>query len=71
MAETYPQSVPESTRKELCECFNEIHWQFEAVKDRVEALNDPNANALYKRMEVGCLAPMRKIRLYLGVPYKD
>ena len=56
-------------RKLMSNSFNKLHEQLSLVRGHVEALGDPTSIRLLESMEFGLLAPMRKLRLHLDIPY--
>ena len=56
-------------RKLMSNAFNKLHEQLSVVRSHVEAMGDPHAAKLLESMEFGLLAPMRKLRLHLEIPY--
>lgn len=55
--------------KLISNAFNKLHEQLSAVRSHVEALEDPVAGKFLDSMEFGLLAPMRRLRVHLGIPY--
>jgi len=53
----------------MSNAFNKLHEQLSLVRSHVEALDDPVAQDLLDSMEYGLLAPMRRLRLHLDIPY--
>lgn len=49
--------------------FNKLHAQLSMLRGYVEDLEDPVAIRLVESMELGLFAPMRRLRLHLGIPY--
>ncbi len=62
-------SRPYDHRKLISNAFNKMHDQLSIIRSRVELLDDPAAMNLVDSMEFGLLAPMRKLRLHLDIPY--
>ena len=56
-------------RRSMSNSFNKLHEQLSALRSHVEVLGDPVAQTLLESMEYGLLAPMRKLRLHLDIPY--
>ncbi len=56
-------------RRLLSNCFNKLHEQLSLVRSHVEDLGDPEAAKILESMEFGLLAPMRRLRLHLDIPY--
>ncbi len=56
-------------RKLMSNSFSKIHEQLSIVRSHVESLQDSDAARLLECMEFGLLAPMRKLRLHLNIPY--
>jgi len=56
-------------RKLMSNAFNKLHEQLSLVRTHVDALEDSEAKELLDSMEFGLLAPMRKLRLRLDIPY--
>jgi len=59
----------QDTRKLISNSFNKLHEQLSVVRSHVELLDDPDARKLLESMEFGLLAPMRRLRLHLNIPY--
>lgn len=57
------------SRKLMSNAFNKLHEQLSVVRSHVETLEDPEAGRLFDAMEFGLLAPMRKLRVHLDIPY--
>jgi hypothetical protein len=57
------------TSRLLSNAFDKLHEQLSVVRAHVETLHDPTAQKLFEAMEFGLLAPMRKLRLHLDIPY--
>jgi hypothetical protein len=56
-------------RKLISNAFSKLHEQISLVRTHVEAMEDSAAEDLMEAMEIGLLAPMRKLRLRLDIPY--
>ncbi|HMK34566.1 MAG TPA: hypothetical protein VK463_05840 [Desulfomonilaceae bacterium] len=56
-------------RRLLSKSFDKLHEQLSLIRSHVEELNDPMARDLVGSMEFGLLAPMRKLRNHLDIPY--
>ena len=56
-------------RRLMSHSFNKLHEQLSILRSHVEALGDPVAQTLLESMEYGLLAPMRKLRMHLEIPY--
>ncbi len=56
-------------RRLISIAFDKLHEQLFALRTEVDCLNDPEAEKLMESMEFGLLAPMRKLRLRLDIPY--
>ena len=56
-------------RRLMSNSFNKLHEQLSILRSHVEVLGDPVAQALLESMEYGLLAPMRKLRMHLDIPY--
>ena len=56
-------------RRLLSNAFNKLHEQLSLVRSHIEGLDDEEAEKLLETMEFGLLAPMRKLRLHLDIPY--
>jgi hypothetical protein len=56
-------------RKLISNAFNKLHEQLSVVRAHVETLQDPTAQDLLESMEFGLLAPMRRLRVHLDIPY--
>jgi hypothetical protein len=55
--------------KLISNAFNKLHEQLSVVRSHVETLEDPAAQELLESMEFGLLAPMRRLRVHLDIPY--
>jgi hypothetical protein len=55
--------------KLISNAFNKLHEQLSTVRSHVDALDDPVAAKFLESMEFGLLAPMRRLRVHLGIPY--
>jgi hypothetical protein len=55
--------------KLISNAFNKLHEQLSTVRSHVEALDDPAAGKFLESMEFGLLAPMRRLRVHLDIPY--
>ncbi len=56
-------------RKLMSNAFTKLHEHLSTVRSHVEALDDPAALKLLESMEFGLLAPMRRLRIHLEIPY--
>jgi hypothetical protein len=56
-------------RKLMSNAFDKLHEQLSVVRAHVETLEDPEAKKMFESMEFGLLAPMRRLRLHLDIPY--
>jgi hypothetical protein len=56
-------------RKLMSNAFTKLHEHLSTVRSHVEALDDPEALKLLESMEFGLLAPMRRLRIHLDIPY--
>ncbi|MCX5861668.1 MAG: hypothetical protein WCG29_11730 [Desulfomonile sp.] len=56
-------------RKLMSNSFNKLHEQLSLIRSHVDEINDPEARQLLNSMEFGMLAPMRRLRLRLDIPY--
>ncbi len=56
-------------RRLMSNSFNKLHEQLSILRSHVEVIGDPVAQTLLESMEYGLLAPMRKLRLHLDIPY--
>ena len=56
-------------RKLIFNAFNKLHEQLSIVRCHVETLGDAEAQELLESMEFGLLAPMRRLRVHLDIPY--
>lgn len=55
--------------KLMSHAFNKLHEQLSILRSHVEQEDDPVAAELLESMEFGLLAPMRKLRMHLEIPY--
>jgi hypothetical protein len=58
-------------RKELSDKFTELHKNLKSIRGTVENFDEPGAIDLVDQLELAVLAPMRRLRLYLDIPYGD
>ena len=56
-------------RKSVANSFDILHEQLSALRSLVESMDDPVARRHFESMEYGLLAPMRKLRMHLAIPY--
>jgi hypothetical protein len=56
-------------KKLISNTFAKLHEQLSSLRSHVEALEDPDALAGLESVEFGLLGPMRRLRLYLEIPY--
>ncbi len=56
-------------RKLVSHSFDKLHEQLSMLRSHVEAMDDPVARNHLESMEYGLLAPMRKLRMHLAIPY--
>ncbi len=56
-------------RKLVSNSFDKLHEQLSVLRAHVEAMDDPVARGHLESMEYGLLAPMRKLRMHLSIPY--
>ena len=56
-------------RRLISNAFTKLHEHLSTVRSHVEALEDPAARKLLEAMEFGLLAPMRRLRVHLDIPY--
>lgn len=55
--------------KLMSNSFNKLHEQLSVIRRHLEQVGDPEAHRLFQSMEFGLLAPMRKLRRRLDIPY--
>ncbi|MBM4328578.1 MAG: hypothetical protein FJ118_15610 [Deltaproteobacteria bacterium] len=55
--------------KLMSNSFDKLHDQLSVIRGHAEALNDEEAVKLVGAMEFGLLAPLRKLRAHLRIPY--
>lgn len=55
--------------KLMSNSFNKLHEQLSAIRQHLEQVKDPEADKLFHSMEFGLLAPMRRLRRHLDIPY--
>lgn len=58
-----------SPRKLISIAFDKLHEQLSIIRVHVNDLEDFEAQKLMESMEFGLLAPMRKLRKHLDIPY--
>ncbi len=56
-------------RKLMSHSFDKLHEHLSMLRSHVEAMEDPIARKHLESMECGLLAPMRKLRMHLAIPY--
>jgi hypothetical protein len=56
-------------RKLISNSFNKLHEHVSTLRSHVEQLEDPVALGFLESMELGLLAPMRRLRIHLDIPY--
>ncbi len=57
------------SRKLISNSFDKLHEQLSLIRSHVDGCQDPVADKLLESMEFGLLAPMRKLRNHLDIPY--
>jgi hypothetical protein len=57
------------SRKLISNSFDKLHEQLSLIRSHVDDCHDPVAQKLVESMESGLLAPMRKLRSHLDIPY--
>lgn len=57
------------TRRCLSSACNKIHHQLYVIRSHVAASGDEDAALIVEEMEQGLLAPMRRLRKRLAIPY--
>ena len=61
--------TPVNHLKLMSNSFDKLHEQLSVLVTHIKTLNDPEAEELLKQMEIGLLAPMRRLRYRLEIPY--
>ncbi len=56
-------------RKLLSNAFDKIHEQMALLRSHLETSPDATARELLVNMECGLMAPMRRMRLHMDIPY--
>ncbi len=56
-------------RKLISNAFAKMHEHLSTVRSHVESLDDDAAGKILESMEFGMLAPMRRLRVHLDIPY--
>jgi len=56
-------------RKLVSHSFDKLHEHLSMLRSHVEAMDDPVARIHLESMEYGLLAPMRRLRTHLAIPY--
>ncbi len=56
-------------RKLVSHSFDKLHEHLSMLRSHVEVMDDPVARRHLESMEYGLLAPMRKLRMHLAIPY--
>lgn len=57
------------SRKLISNSFDKLHEQLSLIRSHIDDCDDPVAQELLESMEFGLLAPMRKLRNHLDIPY--
>jgi hypothetical protein len=57
------------SRKLISNSFDKMHEQLSLIRAHVEECHDPVAQELVESMEFGLLAPMRRLRNHMDIPY--
>ncbi len=55
--------------KLISNTFSKLHEQLSSLRSHVEALDDQEAIKYLEPLEFGLLAPMRRLRRHLEIPY--
>jgi hypothetical protein len=55
--------------KLMANSFNKLHEQLSVIRRHLEQVSDPEAHRLFQSMEFGLLAPLRRLRRHLDIPY--
>jgi hypothetical protein len=61
--------TPVNHAKLVSNTFDKIHEQLSLLVTHIKTFNDPEAEELLRQMEIGLLAPMRRLRHRLEIPY--
>jgi hypothetical protein len=56
-------------RKLISNSFDKLHEQLSVIRSHMDEYDDPVAQELVESMEFGLLAPMRRLRTHLDIPY--
>ncbi len=57
------------SQKLISNSFNKLHEHLSTLRSHVEQLEDPVAMRFLESMDLGLLAPMRRLRIHLDIPY--
>lgn len=55
--------------KLISNCFDKLHEQLTVLRANIEKLDDPEAQELLKKLELGFLPNLRSLRRCLDIPY--
>lgn len=61
--------TPVNHLKLMSNSFDKLHEQLSILRAHVKNFDDPKVEEFITQMESGLLAPMRKLRLRLEIPY--
>lgn len=62
-------SISREKLKRISSCFDRLHTTFGCLREHIEAIDDKEADQILTDMEYGTLAPMRRLRKHLAIPY--
>jgi len=55
--------------KLISNSFDKLHEQLSIIRAHIQKIDDPEAEELFKQMEIACLSRLRSLRLRLEIPY--
>jgi hypothetical protein len=61
--------IVEEQKKVLTKSFNQIHKELEVIRNLTDLLDDAVATEITKELEFSLLAPIRRLRAHLEIPF--
>jgi hypothetical protein len=61
--------LSEQDKKVLTKAFNQIHKELEVIRTLTDSLDDEVATEITKELEFNLLAPIRRLRAHLDIPF--
>ena len=56
-------------QKLISNSFDKLHEQLSIIRAHIQQVDDPEAEELFRQMEIACLSRLRSLRLRLEIPY--